>query len=72
MMRISDKGMREVKARIAFLGIRQNRMAADIGMGVTRLNRILNGWLLATADEKRQIEAYVRARNVRGKRCATS
>jgi hypothetical protein len=63
MMRINDKEMRRVKARIAFLGIRQNRMAADIGIGVTRLNRLLNGWLKATVEEKNQIKEYMRARD---------
>ena len=36
------------------LGIRQNTMARDLAL-VTRFNKIIGGWELATADEKRKI-----------------
>ena len=52
--------MRSIKAQLALLGIRQNAMARDLGIEVTRLNKIINGWVLATSDEKTKIMAYVR------------
>ena len=52
--------MRSIKAQLALLGIRQNAMARDLGIEVTRLNKIINGWVLATSDEKTKITAYVR------------
>lgn len=49
-----------VKARLVLLGIRQNTMARDLGIEVTRFNKIIGGWELATADEKRKITDYLR------------
>ncbi len=49
-----------VKARLVLLGIRQNTMARDLGIEVTRFNKIIGGWELATADETRKITRYVR------------
>ena len=62
-MRINDEQMRKAKAQIAYLGLRQNRMAADLGMENTRLNRILNGWLEARDEEKARIAAYLNERS---------
>ena len=39
-----------------------SEMAVDLGMGVTRLNRILNGWLMPTAEEQASIKEYLRSR----------
>ena len=50
--------MRRLKARLALLGIRQNAMARDLGIEVTRLNRIINGWVRGTSDETKKIRAY--------------
>jgi transcriptional regulator with XRE-family HTH domain len=52
---------REAKAQITLLGIKQNQLAADIGISVTRLNRILNGWLKATTNELETIKEYLDA-----------
>lgn len=51
--------MREVKAQLVLLGIRQNAMARDLGIEVIRLNKILNGWLQPTPDETRKIRTYL-------------
>jgi DNA-binding transcriptional regulator YdaS (Cro superfamily) len=50
--------MRKLKARLALLGIRQNAMARELGIEVTRLNRIINGWVRGTSDETKKIRAY--------------
>jgi len=50
--------MRRLKARLALLGIRQNAMARELGIEVTRLNRIINGWVRGTSDETKKIRAY--------------
>ena len=50
----------EVKLELLRLGIRQNAAARDLDIDQTRLNRLLNGWLLPTLDEVERIGAYLR------------
>jgi hypothetical protein len=33
-------------------------MARELGIEVTRLNRIINGWVRGTSDETKKIRAY--------------
>jgi hypothetical protein len=49
-----------VKGRLVLVGIRQNTMARDLGIEVTRLNKIIGGWELATAKETMEITDYIR------------
>lgn len=57
--RMSDLDHRKLKAKIAFQGVRQNVMARDLAMDMSRLNRIVNGWAVPTDSELAAIGEYL-------------
>ena len=60
-----DLELRNLKAQCVFLGIRQLEISEDLGISRTRLNRLFNGWIDATKEEKEKIKKYVESRRGR-------
>jgi hypothetical protein len=59
--RILDHKLRRLKVDIAVAGLKQVQIAKDLGIDVSRLSKLINGWIPPKHGEWEAIRDYVAA-----------